>query len=383
MKKDKLKLLIFEGVTISIFLGIVVSRAFFGKRWALVGVLGALCLVYLVFLRTKRIPNGRETKVLKTMVLLGGLYVLVEYTAGVYSGFYRSLHLFGVRTLFEFLVPTCLIIVFVEFLREKFLSVEGRLSLCSSFLFGVIVDLILFANIYDMKSLDDFLYLVGYIAFASFASNLFYVYLSKRFGMKPVVAYRLLTTVYIYLIPVIPDIHMLFVSFFRMVFPLLGYVVIESFYGEVEDSRELRRNRFDFVFDGILLTFAVLFIAVISCQFRFGALVVGSSSMKGSLNKGDVVIYDSKRVEPNEGDTIVFLKDGVKTVHRVVSVSYRNDERQYFTKGDANLQNDDGFRVDDDIIGEVSFKIPFVGRPTLLLHEAFNSSLGRAEGVEG
>jgi len=37
----------------------------------------------------------------------------------------------------------------------------------------------------------------------------------------------------------------------------------------------------------------VLITMLISCQFKYGILVIGSESMTGTINVGDAVIYES------------------------------------------------------------------------------------------
>ena len=32
---------------------------------------------------------------------------------------------------------------------------------------------------------------------------------------------------------------------------------------------------------------------LISCKFKFGVLVIGSGSMTGTINKGDIVLYET------------------------------------------------------------------------------------------
>ena len=41
------------------------------------------------------------------------------------------------------------------------------------------------------------------------------------------------------------------------------------------------------------------------------------------------------------------------------------EETRYYTKGDANQKQDDGYRTSKDVIGQVKFKIPYIGYLTL------------------
>ena len=89
---------------------------------------------------------------------------------------------------------------------------------------------------------------------------------------------------------------------------------------------------------------------LISCQFKYGLLVVGSESMTGTLNKGDAVVferYDDQTIK--EGQVIIFNFNDIQTIHRVVDIRKVNGEYRYYTKGDANQRNDDEYRTEKDI----------------------------------
>ena len=49
-----------------------------------------------------------------------------------------------------------------------------------------------------------------------------------------------------------------------------------------------------------------------------------------------------------------------------------NIEIRYYTKGDANQQEDKGFRTQKNIVGIVKGKIPYIGKITLLLNDIIN-----------
>jgi signal peptidase I len=113
---------------------------------------------------------------------------------------------------------------------------------------------------------------------------------------------------------------------------------------------------------------------LISCQFRFGALVIATGSMTGEINKGDMIIYeryDGQAIE--EGQVIVFMQNSSRVVHRVVKIENIGGEVRYYTKGDANEDMDMGFRLKSDIVGLTDIKLAYVGYPTLWLREITNN----------
>lgn len=109
---------------------------------------------------------------------------------------------------------------------------------------------------------------------------------------------------------------------------------------------------------------------LVSCKFAIGALVIGSGSMTGTIDKGDIIIYEryGKNESVKTGDIIVFKSDDLKIVHRVLDQKLMGEETRYYTKGDANQKQDDGYRTSKDVIGHVKFKIPYIGYLTLLVN---------------
>lgn len=59
-------------------------------------------------------------------------------------------------------------------------------------------------------------------------------------------------------------------------------------------------------------------------------------------------------------------------IHRIIDKKSVGKEIRYYTKGDANQQEDKGFRTQKNIVGIVKGKIPYIGKITLLLNDIIN-----------
>jgi signal peptidase len=92
--------------------------------------------------------------------------------------------------------------------------------------------------------------------------------------------------------------------------------------------------------------------------------------MSHTLEKGDLIFF-KQTDKVDKDDVIVFKSDDIRIVHRIVAVKNINNEVRYYTKGDANMKQDDGYITKDKLMGKVLFKIKYLGRPTLWLNEAF------------
>ncbi|MFW9786479.1 MAG: signal peptidase I [Candidatus Thorarchaeota archaeon] len=102
-------------------------------------------------------------------------------------------------------------------------------------------------------------------------------------------------------------------------------------------------------------------------------VVVTSGSMSPTLERGHLLVLQSQAPEDIiVGDIVVYNADwhtGAPVVHRVVRIEIVNDEYRYYTKGDANNDEDWGYRTYDDIVGVVIFAIPWIGNITLFLQQ--------------
>ena len=114
---------------------------------------------------------------------------------------------------------------------------------------------------------------------------------------------------------------------------------------------------------------------LISCQFRYGLLVIATGSMTGTIDRGDAIVFEQTEhhSEPFKvGDIVIFNKNNMQWVHRIIDIKNVNGETRYTTKGDANKQEDEGYITDSNIIGVCKFRILNIGYPTVWLNEAFS-----------
>lgn len=96
--------------------------------------------------------------------------------------------------------------------------------------------------------------------------------------------------------------------------------------------------------------------------------------MSPNINKGDIVIFekveDDEAIQSlKENQVLVFKHSGVIVVHRIVDIKKVKGEYYFYTKGDAN-NNEDSYAITKDmIVGVVDVRIPLIGLPTVWLNE--------------
>ena len=126
------------------------------------------------------------------------------------------------------------IIIASEVIRYIYTSQPDKFSKVTTMIMMVLVDLCVYATVYDITSVTDVVTVLGFVLLASVSCNLLYNYIVVRFGYKGIIFYRLITALYVYFIPVIPNVYLFFRSFFRMVYPFVIYLLLEYSYSKTK-----------------------------------------------------------------------------------------------------------------------------------------------------
>lgn len=381
MKKDKARIYALELILIILLFFAIFASSIF-NRIVLSVILTFYTILVCILLKNYKIKSIYDRQITILMIVFAIVYISVFYLIGIYSGFQYSKILFSLRTLFKYIIPISIIIISSEVMRKIFLAQKVKtiiknkqfnLSIIFTYIIMVLIDLIIYNGVYNLNKLDDILLAVGFVLFASLSCNLLYNYISVRYGEKSIIIYRLITILYIYIIPIVPDVYIFFQSFFRMIYPYLIYIVIEKRYSSYDFIVAHNEKQKNVIGNTLLLVIMTLFIMLISCQFKYGILVVGSGSMTGTINKGDAVVFekfDNQNI--NTGQVIIFDYNGIKTIHRVDEIIIIDNRKVYFTKGDANDKKDVGYITSDKIYGLVKLKVKYIGYPTLWVRNLFS-----------
>ena len=381
MEKDKIRVFILE-ILLIIFLFFALFALNIFSRKILALSLGIYAIIVSLFLKKRRFPSINKKQVTTLMVVFSMLYIAIFYLLGLYFGFERSKILFSFRTIIDFILPLSIIIISSEWIRGTFLShkleigyktKKKDLSIVFSYISMVIIDLLIYTEVYNVRVLDDFLTVLGFIFFSSLSCNLLYNYITNRYGIKGVIIFRLITVLFAYIIPIVPDLYIFFRSFLRMLYPYLIYLVFEKMFSKNDYSMGRQEKRKEMIGNTLIIALAAALVMLISCEFRYGIIVVGSESMTGTINKGDAVVFEKyTNQEIKNGQVIIFNYNNIQTIHRVVEVQRINGEYRYYTQGDANKRKDEDYRTEEDIYALVDLKVKYIGYPTLWVRELFS-----------
>jgi signal peptidase len=304
---------------------------------------------------------------------MGALYVMLYYLSGLSFGFYLARASFTLQSLLRYIIPVTVSVIACEVLRSVLLAQRSHLDALFGFLLCFCSEVLLAATVAEVTSFNTFMDVVGMAVLPALTGGILYGYLSKRHGMAPALVYRLILSLYPYFIPFASGIPESLVAFARLIIPLLIYAFIRKLYERRGEKALKRLSRWAIAGIVSSLLSMAAFVMLISCEFRYGILVIATESMTGELNRGDGVFYEEYTDQPIATDDIlIFHKGGQLTVHRVTDITRIDGQTRYVTKGDANEDVDFGYITDEDIVGISKAKIPYFGYLTLWARDLFH-----------
>ena len=236
----------------------------------------------------------------------------------------------------------------------------------------VFVDLSIATKIYSFTSFTLVYEFIAMFLIPSVSKNILLNYLCKDAGYIVSFSYVLIMDLYIYFLPVTPDLNMLLEAVALLVFPYVVYMTYTKFSARRTLEKKKEKKKESKVVNVLSTIIFLILVCLVSREFKYSMIGIGSESMTGTVNKGDAVIY--RRYEGNENlknKVIVFRKNNVMIVHRVIKSYVLEDSMVYQTKGDYNESADNWLVEEEDVIGVVEKRIPLIAWPSVILGEIF------------
>ncbi|MBQ2772712.1 MAG: signal peptidase I [Clostridia bacterium] len=343
----------------------------FAAAWLAIAA-AATCLL----VRKRKAPSiNRKTVLLLTVVFIL-LYFTFFYLSGLGFGFVKRTVPFNLSILTSRVLPSTIIIVASEIIRRVLLSQERRGISVLAFTVCLLSELALAGGFGNIIGFSAFMDIMGLTFFPAISAGVLLHFLSARHGMAPAIAYRFLIAFIPLLVPISPAVPNALLSFVNLLLPLLLLLFLRTLFEKriKRTSISPHAKRLGYIAIVLGLVFATGLIALISCRFRYGTVVIATGSMTGELNIGDAIIYEKYVGQTiTQGDIIVFERDRSLVIHRVVEITHINDQTRYYTKGDANESRDTGYITSSNIVGITNFKISYIGYPSVWMHQIFEN----------
>lgn len=307
-------------------------------------------------------------------VLVGfiGMYIL-----GFFIGFLKNAYsLKSIITILDNIFAPILIIVCMELLRYVVIwANRDKKNFIKIFTFALCVfEIAISTKEFPMGDFAELFKLITVTLLPIFIKNYVLSYICYHAGFKGPLFYRLILDVYVFVIPVLPDLGDYFTSIILITLPLLIYINVYNLVDEREDKivNVIEKNSYSWVDIPITVAFVIL-ASLVSGFFPHYMIGIGSQSMTPAINKGDAVILRKvgNNAKLKKGDVIAFQRSGKIVVHRIAEVTKNGGDRVYVTKGDANNSVDSSVVYPKQVKGLLRAKIPFIAYPTVWLSEWF------------
>ena len=308
------------------------------------------------------------------------IFLLLYYLLGIIIGFAQNnnyLTLYGVTL---FIIPTLLTIIFKEHLRKSLLTKCGsnKFLIAYTFLVFIMIDISTTLSILNYKNVHDVFIFIVLTLLPSITTNILATYINIKVGYQPIIIYLLIITMYQYILPIVPNPNQYLKSIIDFLLPVaILFKIIKKInqysLEEEEISRDYHKKRLFTLAIPFVLIFTLVYL--VSGYFKYYALAIASGSMHPVFNRGSVVIVERTNDKYDnydkltEGEIIAYKCEDSIVVHRLIRIIETKDEIFYYTKGDANKDEDNYPIKKENIIGIVRIKLPYIGYPTVWFSE--------------
>lgn len=345
------------------------------KSLIITTILLLLTTIYLIKKYKFKKESFNKEKNYFYLVLASSLaFLIIFYLISIKAGFSLNYSVFYKNYLSKTtIILTILIIVLTEIIRyisSYTLTNKDKKEKFLLLILFIMIDVIISKKAYNYYSFSQIYMFITVVLLQSFMKNTFLNYLVKESGFKSCILYRVIIDMYVFIVPILPSINSFLEGVLFMIYPYFLYELVEKLIVKrLPKMSEYRKNKKKLSDYAIVIIFIGL-VYLISCQFTYNMIAIGTESMTGTINKGDAIIYKKyKNQKLSKGDIIVFKKNGTLIIHRIIKINYGEFENTYITKGDYNKEKDDWVVYEEDIEGIKKLTIKYIGIPSVLLSE--------------
>ena len=204
----------------------------------------------------------------------------------------------------------------------------------------------------------------------SIAKNILFSYIAIQGDFVPSVLYQLITNLYYWISPILPNSSWAMSSIIDTVIPIILCLYIR--YEKVKLTPKKDRRMIIDTNPGSIIPLVISIVLVIWFAlgvFPIKPIAIATGSMEKEICVGDVaIIQKCKGNDVNVGDIIEYQMEGYTVIHRIIEKKQENGEFHFVTKGDNNISPDNEIVRENQLIGKVIFKIKYIGYPAIWMH---------------
>ena len=330
-----------------------------------------ILLAFFGYKKDKSYLKGSSARIVMASLMT---FMLIIYGLGIVLGFSQGYVYHNIYDFIKNIGVVVAINIEIELLRYMIVknSFKKKTTLIIYTILSIIINILLEINIATLASAEDKFIFLSTIIFPIMAEEALCSYMTYKISMLPSLLYKLVIKLYMYILPIFPDLGNYMYSVVNIVLPFAIYSILNKIVIRYEkEKKELRRvNRV--VFTIPLTVFLVVLVLLISGVFKYKLIAIASDSMSPVYRRGDAVIYEKIDVKKLEvGDILAFRKNNIVITHRIVKIWKQNDRYYFTTKGDNNNSVDNFKTSEDLVLGKVVSIYKYIGYPTVLINEFF------------
>mgnify|MGYP000014298058 FL=1 len=358
----------------------IFSGSLVSKYTSLCNPLFWLFMAILSYLVARDEPSQKmrnKYDITQSIVIIVIIYCMIYFSLGLVFGYERSPYSHEVVAILKNLWTFISVIVFQEFTRYQLVKLSpkkiGYYALITALFIIAEIDFWNFSSNFS-NNVEFFKYMSQTIV-PLIVTNCLFTYLSIMSANLPATIYRCLLMLMTILLPIFPALNWLIKAMMEIVLVIIASLYVN--YVDIKSSRIMTRRQVKKESVVSYIPFVIILVVLvcfISGTFKYQPIAVLSNSMLPTFARGDAVIMkkiDKKDLKKLKKGTILYYsKEGRLIVHRIVSVKHTDDGKvEVTTKGDNNNANDPWVITEDDMIGTVSFMIPYIGYPSVWVNE--------------
>lgn len=315
-----------------------------------------------------------KKQTIQYVIIYSIIYLLLIYFLGIITGFNYSPYSHKFIEIMKNILPLIFFIIAKEIVRYMLVfksRFEKKAIIIISIIF-TLIDIVTVFSLYDLSTGLLIFAFIGEVVLKSIYNNSLETLISYNTGPIPSIIYRLILELYIYIVPVIPDLGIYLNVIINITLPVLLFVCLNKLHFNYKNVTKKKVSISKKYITIPLCIVLVSLVCLISGIFKYKMIAVASNSMLPVISRGDAIIYEkidnAKLLK--KGDILIFVHDNTTYVHRIVDITKKNNKIIITTKGDNNATNDAFLTTEDSVVGVVRYEIKYIGYPSVWLSEA-------------
>lgn len=313
--------------------------------------------------------NKNQSNMTWLIILESFLFYFGIIAIGFFKGFLinsYSLSKIAINIFFPIII-----IISEEILRNIVIKAnKDKLSVVVAFTIAIIlIELMRSISIYNFTNISAIFLFITIGLLPLIAKHILLSFLSYHTNLRNNLIYCFIELIYIFCLPIQPNLGDFLYCVLNILFPFVVYLSINRIITSRDRViHDFYVKRFTFI-DAIYIFILLGTIILISGNFKYKMISIGSDSMYPTIEKGDVVIIEKiKDISVlKQGDIIAFNENGKTIVHRIYEIEVENNEIYITTKGDQNNTKDNYQITNEQINGKVVIRLKCLGYPSLWL----------------